>query len=164
MLTTIIGESGKILLLDEPELHLHPTMQKRILDLLSESTTRSGNQILLITHSPYLIFATDIDATWRFTMTEHGTEVHNLGRVLSELESQEKEKLEVKLHNPDVRSLLFSRGVIFVEGISDKIVVEQIDRYLSMKKKGAHIDESEWPIIDIGGKDSLPSFMALSRI
>ena len=42
--------------------------------------------------------------------------------------------------------------------------MEQIDRYLSTKKKGAHIDESECPIIDIGGKDSLPSFMTLSRI
>jgi hypothetical protein len=164
LLTTIIGESGKILLLDEPELHLHPTMQKRILNLLSESVTRGRNQILLITHSPYLISAADINATWRFTMTEHGTKVHNLGRVLSELESQEQEKLAVKLSNPDIRSLLFSRGVIFVEGLSDKIVVEQIDRYLSTKKKGANIDESEWPVIDVGGKKSLPSFMTLSRM
>lgn len=164
LLTTIIGESGKILLLDEPELHLHPTMQKRILNLLSESVTRDKNQILLITHSPYLISAADINATWRFTMTEHGTKIHNLGRVLSELESQEKEKLALKLSNPDVRSILFSRGVIFVEGLSDKIVVEQIDRYLSTKKKGANIDESEWPVIDIGGKKSLPSFMTLSRM
>lgn len=164
LLTTIIGESGKILLLDEPELHLHPTMQKRILNLLSESVTRGRNQILLITHSPYLISATDINATWRFTMTEHGTKVHNLGRVLSELESQEQKKLAMKLSNPDIRSLLFSRGVIFVEGPSDKIVVEQIDRYLSTKKKGANIDESEWSVIDVGGKKSLPSFMTLSRM
>ncbi len=97
LLTTIIGESGKILLLDEPELHLHPTMQKRILNLLSESVTQGGNQILLITHSPYLISAKDIDATWRFTMSEHGTEVHNIGKVLSELQSQEKGKFDLKL-------------------------------------------------------------------
>lgn len=164
LLTTIIGESEKILLLDEPELHLHPTMQKRILDLLSESVIEGRNQILLVTHSPYLISAADINATWRFAMTEHGTEVHNLGRVLSELGSQEQEKLAVKLSDPDVRSLLFSRGVIFVEGLSDKIVIEQIDRYLSKKKKGANIDESEWPVIDIGGKKSLPAFMTLSRM
>jgi energy-coupling factor transporter ATP-binding protein EcfA2 len=164
LLTTIIGESGKILLLDEPELHLHPTMQKRILNLLSEPVTRGRNQMLLITHSPYFISAEDVNTTWRFTMTEHSTKAHNLGRVLSELESQEQEKLAVKLSNPDVRSLLFSRGVIFVEGLSDKIVVEQIDRYLSTKKKGANIDESEWPVIDIGGKESLQSFMTLSRM
>lgn len=164
LLTTILGESGKILLLDEPELHLHPTMQKRILNLLSKSKTSGRNQIFLITHSPYLISAADIEATWRFTMTEHGTKVHNLGKVLSELESKEQGKLAVKLYSPDVRSILFGRGVILVEGSSDKIVVEQIDRYLSAKEKGANIDESEWPIIDIGGKESLLSFMTLSHM
>ncbi len=164
LLTTIIGESGKVLLLDEPELHLHPTMQKRILSLLSETITQSRNQILLITHSPYLVSVADINATWRFTKSESGTRVHNLGRVLSEMGSQEQEKLAVKLSNPDIRSLLFSRGVIFVEGLSDKIVVEQIDRYLSVKNKGANIDESEWSVIDIGGKKSLPSFMTLSNM
>jgi predicted ATP-dependent endonuclease of OLD family len=69
MLTAIVGETGKILLLDEPELHLHPTMQKRILNLLSEARTEGRNQMLLITHSPYLVSAADIDVTWRFTMT-----------------------------------------------------------------------------------------------
>jgi len=85
LLTTIIGESGKVLLLDEPELHLHPTMQKRILNLLSEPMIQGRNQILLITHSPYLVSIKDIDATWRFTRTKSGTKVHNLGIVLSEM-------------------------------------------------------------------------------
>jgi len=164
LLTMILGESGKVLLLDEPELHLHPNMQKRVLNLLSKSVSQGRNQILLITHSPYLVSVEDINTTWRFTKTKSGTRAHNLGRVLSELESQEQGKLAVRLSSPDIRSLLFSRGVIFVEGPSDKIVVEQIDRYLSAKNKGANINESEWSVIDIGGKKSLPSFMTLSRL
>jgi len=164
MLTTIIGESGKVLLLDEPELHLHPTMQKRILNLFSQSMDQERNQIVLITHSPYLVSTEDIDATWRFTRTESGTKIHNLGRVLSELERQEQKKLAIKLSKPDIRSLLFSQGVIFVEGPSDKIVVEQIDRHLSTKNEGSHIDENEWSVIDIGGKKSLHPFMTLTRM
>jgi len=164
LLTTIIGESGKVLLLDEPELHLHPNMQKRILSLFSESKTQGRNQILMITHSPYLLSAEGTDATWRFTKTESCTKVLNLGRALSKLESQDQQKLTVKLSTPDVRSILFSRGVIFVDGLSDKIVVEQIDKYLSTKDEGANIDESEWSVVDIGGKKSLSSFMTLSRM
>jgi len=164
LLTTIIGESERVLLLDEPELHLHPTMQKRIREQIGESITQDRNQILLITHSPYLVSAEDMNATWRFTKTEGGTKVHNLGIVISQFESQEPEKLAVKLSSADVRSLLFSRGVIFVDGPSDKIVVEQIDRYLSAKNEGANIDENEWSVIDIGGKKSLHSFMNLSRM
>lgn len=166
LLTTIIGESEKILLLDEPELHLHPNMQKRILNLLSESKDLSRNQIIMITHSPYLVSETDIDTTWRFTKTKTDidTETHNLGEVLSELDSPVRKKLEIKLSRSDIRLLLFSRGVIFVEGPSDKIVVEHVDRYLSAKNEGAEIDENEWSVMDIGGKNSLPQFMILSRL
>ncbi len=165
LLTTIIGESEKILLLDEPELHLHPTMQKRILNLLSESKDQSRNQIILITHSPFLVSETDIDTTWRFSKrkADIGTETHNLGGVLSDLDIPVRKKLKVKLFRSDIHSLLFSRGVIFVEGPSDKIVLEHIDRYLSMKKKGAEFDENEWSVIDIGGKKSLSQFLILSR-
>ena len=164
LLTAVIGESGKILLLDEPELHLHPTMQKRILDLLSESGTEEGNQIVLVTHSPYLVSAAEMASTWRFTTTPEGTKVHNIGEVWSNLKSQEKGKLAVKLSIADVRSLLFSRGVVLVEGPSDKIVIEHTDRFLSMKEKGANLHENEWPILDIGGKESLPSFIILCRM
>lgn len=163
LLTAIIGESEKVLLLDEPELHLHPTMQKRILNLLLESEAKERNQILLISHSPYLT-SEDVETTWRFSMTADGTTVHNLGKVLSNLESQEQKKIALKLSSPDVRSILFSQGVIFVEGPSDKIVVEQIDRHLSANGKGADVDESEWPIINMGNKHNLPLYMMLSQM
>jgi predicted ATP-dependent endonuclease of OLD family len=164
LLTAIIGESDKVLLLDEPELHLHPTMQKRILNLLiCESKAKDHNQIMLITHSPYLTYTDNMDTIWRLTKTEEGTKVHNLGEVLSSFEDEEKQKIAIKLASPDLRSILFSRGVILVEGPSDKIVVEQIDRYLSTKKKGAEIDENEWPIVDISGKKNLALYMRLSQ-
>jgi predicted ATP-dependent endonuclease of OLD family len=132
--------------------------------LLSKSISGNKNQILLITHSPYLVSKEKTDTTWRFTKTEGGTEAHNFGSILSNLESETRDKLAVQLSNSDVRSLLFSRGVIFVEGPSDKIVVEQTDRYLSMKNEGANIDESEWSVISIGSKDNLQLFLTLSRM
>ncbi len=165
LLTAVIGETEKILLLDEPELHLHPTMQKRILDLLSVSGIEEKNQIVLITHSPYLVPVKEMKNTWRFTNPPLGTRVHNIGKVLSKLESKEKGNFDVKLLSfADVRSLLFSRGVVLVEGPSDKIVIEQVDRFLSAKEKGANIDENEWSILDIGGKKSLPSFILVCRM
>jgi AAA15 family ATPase/GTPase len=168
LLTAVIGESEKIVLLDEPELHFHPTMQKRILKLILELNTIGRNQIFLITHSPYLTLAEKIDATWRFSATETGTKVHNVGKVLMDLqevlEKTKKDQIIMKLANPDVRALLFSRGVILVEGPSDKIVVEQIDRFLSESNRGANLDENEWPIIDMGTKSNLASYMMLSQM
>ncbi len=168
LLTAIIGESEKVVLLDEPELHLHPQMQKKILELISKSKNEEKNQILLITHSPYLTSAEEINSTWRFSATDTGTKVHNVGEVISELqnvlEENKQKQISIKLSSPDIRSILFSQGVILVEGPSDKIVVEQIDRFLSEKGKGANLDENEWSIIDMNTKSNLTSFMLLSKM
>jgi len=164
LLTAIIGESEKVVLLDEPELHLHPQMQKRILDVISQSKNKEKNQILLITHSPYFTSAEDSNATWRFSAHADGTKVHNLAKVLSNLENQDKEKISLSLSNPDIRAILFSQGVILVEGPSDKLVVEQVDKFVSTKQKEANIDESEWPVLNIGGKNSLSNYLILSKL
>ena len=164
LIATIWGESNKILVLDEPELHLHPAMQRRILNLLFKSRTKEGTQIILATHSPYFVSASEIERTWRFTETPKGTKAHNISGALSKLEGLDKRKFIAKLSLTDVRSILFSQGVVFVEGLSDKLVVEQIDRFLSAKEKGANLDENEWPIIDVGGKESLSSFIMLCHV
>lgn len=47
------SEEGSLIAIDEPELSLHPVLQKRVLNLLKEySKTR---QIVISTHSPYFI-------------------------------------------------------------------------------------------------------------
>jgi AAA15 family ATPase/GTPase len=54
ILKNIAGASkGSIIyLIDEPELHLHPKAQKKLLDLLLEES--KDKQIIISTHSPYL--------------------------------------------------------------------------------------------------------------
>ena len=164
MLTTIIGETDRILLLDEPELHLHPNMQKRLLKHISDSISCDNNQVITITHSPYFITNELKDTTWRFTRTNEGTKVHNLLAVLKKIDEQEIKKLDISLTNSDIRALLFARGVIFVEGPSDRIVIEQIDAYLSKKGEGTNLAANEWSVIDIGGKKSLSTFLKLSDL
>lgn len=55
LLRTIASESkGSIVyLLDEPELHLHPKAQQKLVDLLLEES--KTKQIIISTHSPYVI-------------------------------------------------------------------------------------------------------------
>lgn len=54
LLKNIAGASkGKVIyLIDEPELHLHPKAQEKLLDLLLEES--KGKQIFTSTHSPYM--------------------------------------------------------------------------------------------------------------
>lgn len=52
-----LGARGGILLVDEPELHLHPALQTTILGILDADNQRA--QLWLCTHSPSLIAAAD---------------------------------------------------------------------------------------------------------
>ncbi len=159
LLTTIIGESEKVLLLDEPELHLHPSMQKRIGSLICDLAASNENQVLMITHSPYFVQWSMANTTWRLTRTEKGTEARNLGSVLSKLKVADTIQ---RLSSTDIRALLFSRGVILVEGIKDKIALELLDSYLSREGQGVGLEEAEWSVIDMGGKGSLAMFLSLA--
>lgn len=50
----VLANSGDVLVIDEPELHLHSTSQAILLDLFIETMNR-GIQIIIATHSDYLI-------------------------------------------------------------------------------------------------------------
>lgn len=50
----LLAEPGSLILLEQPELHLHPAVQQRLGDFLL-GCARSGRQLLIETHSEYLI-------------------------------------------------------------------------------------------------------------
>lgn len=44
-----------VLLIDEPDIHLHPHIQERLVKVLSEVAKERGVRILLTTHSPFIV-------------------------------------------------------------------------------------------------------------
>ncbi|MBB3930716.1 ABC-type cobalamin/Fe3+-siderophores transport system ATPase subunit [Kaistia hirudinis] len=44
----------KIMLIDEPDAHLHPDKQERLIETLERAATESETQIILTTHSPHI--------------------------------------------------------------------------------------------------------------
>lgn len=54
ILLCLLGEPGTLLVLEQPELHLHPTLQQDLADFLL-ACARSGRQIVLETHSEHLV-------------------------------------------------------------------------------------------------------------
>ena len=65
--TLIASRNEQVILLDEPALNMHVTMQKAILD---EFQSRGGNQnqFIIVTHSPTLVSPTDISCLSRFAL------------------------------------------------------------------------------------------------
>jgi ABC-type cobalamin/Fe3+-siderophores transport system ATPase subunit len=47
----------KVMLIDEPDAHLHPDKQERLIEALERAARRHGTQIILTTHSPHIVRA-----------------------------------------------------------------------------------------------------------
>lgn len=54
MVMCLLAEAGSLILLEQPELHLHPALQQRLGDFLL-ACARSGRQLIVETHSEYLV-------------------------------------------------------------------------------------------------------------
>lgn len=158
ILTALIGRSSKILLLDEPASSLHPNRQKEVLDLMRETSEEGGNQIVLVTHSPFLTDPYGREPLWRFVPDTAGTKVVDAGKILSEHGQAGK-----VMQGVDVRSMMFQQGVIIVEGLSDKILIESADSLMVAEVDGVGIAGNEWMVLDAGGKDSVPSLSRLAE-
>lgn len=50
----LLAEAGDIVLLEQPELHLHPALQQRLADFFI-AVAQSGRQLIIETHSEYMI-------------------------------------------------------------------------------------------------------------
>lgn len=164
VLTCILGHKNKCILLDEPALNLHPNLQRKILNHISKTIQNNKNQVILITHSPYLVNTGQIENTWRVIRELNATKIINIGKSLLDMPKDDRNKMLMRLGNSEVRNLLFSKGVVLVEGPSDKLVLERLDQKLSETYSGPKLDENEWTVMDMGGKKHLQAFLTLVNL
>jgi ABC-type lipoprotein export system ATPase subunit len=122
--TVLCGEPGMVAALDEPAVNLSPTLQRRLADVLS---ARAGTQVLLITHSPYLVPMRTVADLKRIVRVSGGASdgTSTVGRLVDQIEGS-SQALGLGAHwrqllagRADVRSALFAAGVILVEGEAD---------------------------------------------
>lgn len=118
-----------ILLLEEPEIHLHPALVKKLLRIFQKENLY--NQIFLTTHSPLFIHTDNLHRLFRVTKEQGGTRVYsprligkrlNYARLIQEL-------------NADNCEMFFADKVLLVEGPSDHILMRGlIDRFYKGEK------------------------------
>ena len=54
LVVCLLAEPGSVILLEQPELHLHPALQQRLADFFI-AMVRSGRQLIVETHSEYMV-------------------------------------------------------------------------------------------------------------
>ena len=51
----VLSNRNRLILVEQPEIHLHPKMQSRLADLLVQSCIQNGNTLLVETHSEHIL-------------------------------------------------------------------------------------------------------------
>ena len=119
------------ILLDEPELSLHPDAQKRLYELLREHARR--RQIVIATHSPHCVHWPDLIAgavIYRVGQGGDGrTSIHRpkLSTLRSVAAIADEDKRNRKLFDYLAKEIFFNSAALFVEGQED---VHLISAYL----------------------------------
>lgn len=101
-------EKNNFLMIDEPEVNLHPENQIRLMDILVQFVTEHDNRVLITTHSPIL---TDIlnNYVYLHTLKSYGVDVTKI-----------IEDNQLKNLNPEISLAKEDLGVYFFTG--DKII------------------------------------------
>ncbi|CDZ27980.1 Hypothetical protein, partial CDS, partial [Neorhizobium galegae bv. officinalis] len=134
------SQPHNMVVIDEPELSLHPSLQKRLAALLAEYAR--DRQIVISTHSPYFVDLTALASgahLMRVTSDEKsGTAVHELSN---------KSKADISalindINNPHVlginaRELFFQEdGIILAEGQEDVVLYPEVFNQLGVSLPG----------------------------
>jgi putative ATP-dependent endonuclease of OLD family len=133
-----------ILLVEEPEAHLHPNAQKT---LYSQLESFNG-QVLVSTHSPYLAAMINVNDVRALMKNNSGI---SCNQVRYEMTSEERKILGREIWNKR-GELLFAKGLILAEGITEEQVIPTMFKVF--------FDEPMYALgvtcISVGGKNYAP--------
>lgn len=112
------SEHYKSLLIEEPEAHLHPQLQNVLFSYLKSYA--SDFQTFITSHSPTITAKTDLDSI--IVMNNVDSSLKSLALRESALDPKNKKYLS-KFLDVTKSQLFFAKGVIFVEGISEALLL-----------------------------------------
>jgi hypothetical protein len=161
LLTHLYDDSHKVLIIDEPELNLHPQYQAFLLEHIRKVSglPSEGKKIIyLISHSPFILDFQTIDDL-KSVICFHSD--FRKPSYIDNLEPTDEKKIKQIIPKLNVhhKQLFFANTPIFVEGIFDAQFIKAIQ-----EKRGVSLEGSGSTVIDVGGNEQLSSYYLLSKL
>lgn len=141
-----IKRGGDVVAIEEPENHLHPDLQKRLIKGF-DRLLDSKKQIFIATHSPFIVDQANLKSLWFVWKEEMESKIANIATA---------KELGNALWTIGVKpsDFLFANGVMVVEGPTDK------DVYADWARKiGKPFEEVGILVIDAEGCKNITKYL-----
>jgi len=139
-----------LIVIDEPELHLHPRWQLLLMDLFMELTKQTHNQFLITTHSPVFINVNSVSNLIRIYREDR----QSRHVPLKDLSNGSVKDLLHIVNSTNNEKIFFADHVILVEGLTDRLVFQKIVSLLMEKHQILSVVE----VVEINGKGNIKKF------
>lgn len=157
-----IVQRSVVLAVEEPELYMHPQMERKMRDVLYRLATEPRFQVICTTHSPVFLdiekaqktivrVVKDSDRTVAFLQVEEDI-------FAGPDTASERERLKmVAEFSPVVNELFFAKRVVLLEEESAAVAFERAGQLLGLFARHPHV-RRDVAIIDCRGKGTIPAF------
>lgn len=137
-----------LLVVDEPELHLHPQLQKQFLKLIEDIAIQYGLQCIMTTHSSLMINDTNIKHVYRFHTDKWITRIITPGDHYTE----DASKLMQILKFTNTAKIFFVKKIIMVEWETDEFAFGNYLQHLAKHDEQWREVIRDYEIVNINGK------------
>lgn len=156
LLASIYRKDWNLLVIDEPELHLHPSMLRLWLGELERECRKTGRRAVIVTHEPSAITprsAADLNSLWLF---QPGASPICLGQCIDEFQ---KSGVNASLARNTrlVSQLVFAPRPVLVEGLLD---VAALSVVFSRSQPAEVVAQTE--LIDCGGSGGVALWFSIA--
>lgn len=136
-----------LIIIDEPEIHLHPQSQELFIELLEEMKSKQNMQCIIATHAPSMINEHNINHVFRCGKRHNQTYVTCPENRIGEDDATLLQMLKFD----NIAKIFFVDTIILVEGETDMYFINHYLNHLKTKPERSQI-LTNFEIVTIGGK------------
>lgn len=151
-----------ILAIDEPELYMHPQMERKMRDALYTLAGTQRFQVICTTHSPvFLNVGERHTSIVRLVKNQHrkvtvSQVTQDLFNVADPADDKERLKVLSNFH-PTINEVFFAKRVVLLEEESAEWAIRRAAELTGIFNRHPHL-RRDVTLVDCGGKENIPAF------